>query len=193
MLSLSAICKARRTVVCTGADRAGAGVPVYQAILGLAYVAVGTWAGSRSVRAPTVGRFKPEMTMTGARAGKWQLLGSALACLALGVLFISNSLQDVVARWLLGILGAGLLIWIVSSDLASWRRSRQQRRPKAVANMITVPLTEVSDGPGRSPTDSWNVRSEALRQLIAQIPKLTVRVRFPSPAPSNERPAQRPS
>jgi len=69
------------------------------------------------------------MTMSGARAGKWKLLGCALVCLALGVLFITNSLQNNVARWLLAILGAAFLIWIVSSDLGSWRRSRQHRSP----------------------------------------------------------------
>jgi hypothetical protein len=64
------------------------------------------------------------MTMTGARAGKWQLLGSAVALLILGVLFITNALQNDVARWLLGILGAALLIWMVSTELGSWRRGR---------------------------------------------------------------------
>lgn len=101
---------------------------VYQLILGLAYIALGMWAGGRSVRALTVGRTKPEMTMTGARAGKWQLLGSSLVCLTLGMLFITNSLQSDAAPWLLGILGAPLLIWMISSDLGSWRGSRQRRK-----------------------------------------------------------------
>src|SRR5258708_12366318 len=51
------------------------------------------------------------------------------------------------------------------------------------ARAINVPLVWVSVGAGRSPVDTRIGRSSYISLLIAQIPKLTVWARFPSPAP----------
>ena len=53
----------------------------------------------------------------------------------------------------------------------------------AVGRAIGVPLTPVTKGLSRILTDGRSRRSDGVAAWIAQIPKLIVRVRFPSPAP----------
>jgi hypothetical protein len=55
---------------------------------------------------------------------------------------------------------------------------------------ISGPLTGVKPGLSRSLMDRPPRRSSPVEARIAQIPKLRVRVRFPSPAPHAEFPAQ---
>jgi hypothetical protein len=53
----------------------------------------------------------------------------------------------------------------------------------AVRRAISVPLTLVTSGLSRSLADTSHRRSGRTTARMAQIPKLIVRVRFPSPAP----------
>jgi len=50
-----------------------------------------------------------------------------------------------------------------------------------------VPITRVTKGLSRSLTDIRHRRSGDIAVRMAQIPKLIVRVRFPSPAPPEKR------
>jgi hypothetical protein len=101
---------------------------VYQVVLGSAWIVLGTSTGARSVMALTFGRSRPEMSRPGARGHKWRLLGSSVINCVLGIVFVTNSLHDSTARWLLGSAGTGLLIWCVSSDVGTWHRARRQRK-----------------------------------------------------------------
>jgi hypothetical protein len=100
---------------------------LFSVIVGLAAIVLGAWASSRSLALLTIGRAKPEMTRPGARTSKWRLLGISLVQIVLGVRILTNWLEDAAASRLLGIAAAMALIWLISSDLGSWRRSRQRR------------------------------------------------------------------
>ena len=58
-----------------------------------------------------------------------------------------------------------------------WHRSDEDSRA------ISMPSTLVTSGVSRSVADTSPRRSGGIAARTAQIPKLTVRVRFPSPAP----------
>ena len=60
---------------------------------------------------------------------------------------------------------------------------KDQCWPDEGRRAISGPLTSVTKGLSRSPADSLPRRSARIAVQTAQIPKLTVRVRFPSPAP----------
>jgi hypothetical protein len=85
------------------------------------------WTGARSVIALTLGRAGLGMSGPGARGSKWRLLGGSVASCLIGIVFVTDSLQASIARWLLGTVATALLIWYVSSDLGSWHRARRQR------------------------------------------------------------------
>ena len=55
---------------------------------------------------------------------------------------------------------------------------------------ISVPLTAVSSGLLRSLPDTSLCRSSYIEAQTVQLPKLTVRVRFPSPAPTKKAPGR---
>ena len=76
-----------------------------------------------------------------------------------------------------------------------WQLSRRTGRSRATGDRcrssrdrraISVPLTPVTKGLSRSPTGSPPRSSGYLTARMAQIPKLIVRVRFPSPAPTEK-------
>jgi hypothetical protein len=101
---------------------------VYQVVLGSAWIVLGSVTGARSVVALTWGRTEPEMSGPGPRASKWrQLGGSVMSCL-LGIVFVTGSLHNDTARWLLGTIATALLIWYLGSESGSWHQARRQRR-----------------------------------------------------------------
>jgi hypothetical protein len=103
-------------------------MPVYEAILGSGWIALGIWTAARSVISLTMSRTKQEMTKPGARERQLRLLGGSLSSCILGIVFATNSLHNDAARWLLATAATALLIWYISSDVGSWRRSRRQRK-----------------------------------------------------------------
>jgi len=58
-----------------------------------------------------------------------------------------------------------------------------QRQPSPDSRAIGVPLVTVKSGPGRPPPRTQVGRSEGMTACFVQIPKLIVRIRFPSPTP----------
>ena len=76
----------------------------------------------------------------------------------------------------------------------AWQRSRRtgtnrhrdQPRPDHGGRVISGPLTSVTRGISRSLTDSRSGRSGRSTARTVQIPKLIVRVRFPSPARAHQ-------
>ena len=65
----------------------------------------------------------------------------------------------------------------LGGESAHWHRSDEDSRA------ISMPSTLVTSGVSRSVADTSPRRSGGIAARTAQIPKLTVRVRFPSPAP----------
>jgi peptidoglycan/LPS O-acetylase OafA/YrhL len=67
-----------------------------------------------------------------------QLLAVGIANVVLGCLFLTGEIANAAFRWPFLVAGCLLLIWLVTTDLQGWRRSRRQRRP---------------DGPAAAPGD----------------------------------------
>ena len=103
-------------------------MPVYQVILGWAWIALGVWTAVRPARSLTFERTRAEMTKPGSRERQWRLLGGSLSNCLLGIVFVTNSVHNDAARWLLATAATALLIWYISSDVGSWRRSRRQHQ-----------------------------------------------------------------
>ena len=101
---------------------------LYQVILGSAWIALGVWTAVRPARSLTFARAEAEMTKPGSRERQWRLLGGSLSSCLLGIVFVTNSVHNDVARWLLATVATALLVWYISSDVVSWRRSRRLRK-----------------------------------------------------------------
>jgi Na+-driven multidrug efflux pump len=85
-----------------------------------------------SVVSLTIGRHKPEMRESGARASAWQSLLSSGLLLSVGVSTATRWAPRGALKWLLGIAAGFLLISLIrSSPAARRRRSRTSRHSAA--------------------------------------------------------------
>jgi len=100
----------------------------------------------------------------------------------------SPALRKVLPRGFRVLRAGSACHWITWVELRPWRwRSvfgSSASAPSATAcRAISGPLTTVTSGLSRSLADTLHRRSGPVEARMAQIPKLTVRVRFSSPAP----------
>ena len=103
-------------------------MPLADKVLGGALVVTGTWAAWKHLTKLLIDNVKRELPK-GARANEWQFLAASAALAINGVVWWINWVNKGPTRWLFTVAGIAILIWMLISDLASWRRNRAKREP----------------------------------------------------------------
>jgi hypothetical protein len=103
-------------------------VSVFRVLVGCALIIGGIWETAVSLRYLKTARGQSELAKAGGESRKWQRFSTLLIQVSLGVLLVGNWVENGIVRLLLGITSGAMLTWLVSSDLTSWRRSRQERK-----------------------------------------------------------------
>jgi len=97
-------------------------------VVGGAVVVTGCWTAWQHLTKLVIDNAKPEMTRS-ERANHWQLLGASVLLAFQGILLWTHWINNNSIDWTVRLVGGGLLIWMLVSELGSWRRSRAQRKP----------------------------------------------------------------
>lgn len=94
----------------------------------------GVWTALRHVTTLRAIRARPDTAEPGDVRSGWKGFATGLLLILTGVLLATGWMARGAARWLLCIILAAILVWFVSSDLASWRRSRARRGSASAAD-----------------------------------------------------------
>jgi hypothetical protein len=97
-------------------------------VVGGAVVITGAWAAWQHMTKLVIDNAKPEMTRS-ERSNHWQLLAASVLLAFQGILLGTPWININSVDWTVRVVTGVLLIWMLVSDLGSWRRFRPQRKP----------------------------------------------------------------
>lgn len=101
----------------------------FHLVVGCAVVICGIWGFADIVRYLKGGR-----TATGSKGGRpkpYVLFFRSVVPFITGILLIANAQDSHLGGWILNVTAGVLLTWLITEELGSWLRARQQARARA--------------------------------------------------------------